>query len=39
MVFFDMSLRDLELWSEVLVGEHIDHSTFGKAFERIPEVN
>ncbi|MBC7129481.1 MAG: hypothetical protein H5T45_07160, partial [Thermoplasmatales archaeon] len=23
MVFFDMSLRDLELWSKVLVGEHI----------------
>jgi len=37
MVFFDMSLRDLELWSEALLGEHIDHSTFGKAFERIPE--
>ncbi|MEM1514235.1 MAG: hypothetical protein QXN45_05090, partial [Candidatus Thermoplasmatota archaeon] len=28
MVFFDMSLRDLELWSENLVG---------KAFEKITE--
>ncbi|MEM2387883.1 MAG: hypothetical protein QXW78_02010 [Candidatus Thermoplasmatota archaeon] len=32
-----MSLRDLELWSENLVGMHIDHSTFGKAFEKITE--
>ena len=33
---FDWSLRDDELFSELLFRKHIDHSTFGKAFARIP---
>ena len=28
--------RDMELGSELYLGEHIDHSTFGKNFQRIP---
>ena len=31
----DLSLRDDELLSDVLCGKHIDHSTFGKANNRI----
>ena len=34
--FFDWSLRDDEFFSEVLCGKHVDHSTFGKAFAKIP---
>ncbi len=33
---FDFSLRDDELLSDMLCGKHIDHSTFGKANNRIP---
>lgn len=28
--------RDMELGSELYVGKHIDHSTFGKNFQKIP---
>jgi len=31
----DLSLRDDELLSDILYGKHIDHSTFGKANNRI----
>ena len=34
--FLDLSLRDDELLSDLMFGKHIDHSTFGKAFWRIP---
>ena len=34
--FFDWSLRDDEFFSEVLCEKHVDHSTFGKAFAKIP---
>lgn len=33
---FDLSLRDIEWFSEVIAGRHVDHSTFGKAFAKIP---
>ena len=33
---FDLSLRDNEMLSDMLYGKHIDHSTFGKANNRIP---
>ncbi len=33
---FDWSLRDDELFSDLLFRKHIDHSTFGKAFAKIP---
>jgi len=32
----DLSLRDDESLSDLLFGKHIDHSTFGKSFNRIP---
>jgi len=32
----DLSLRDDEFLSDLLAGKHIDHSTFGKAFAKIP---
>lgn len=32
----DWSLRDDEFFSDILAGKHIDHSTFGKAFAKIP---
>lgn len=28
--------RDMEMGSELYVGKHIDHSTFGKVFQKIP---
>ncbi len=33
--FFDLSLRD-EFLSDLIFGKHIDHRTFGKAFQKIP---
>lgn len=33
---FDLSLRDIEWFSDVIAGVHADHSTFGKAFAKIP---
>lgn len=33
---FDLSLRDDEWFSESIVGRHIDHSTFGRSFAKIP---
>ena len=32
----DLSLRDNEFLSMAIFGEHVDHSTFGKAYGRIP---
>jgi len=34
--FLDSSLRDDEFLSDMMFEKHIDHSTFGKAFHRIP---
>ena len=34
--FLDLSLRDDEFLSDLIFGKHIDHSTFGKAFQKIP---
>ena len=32
----DWSLRDIEFYSTLLTGKHVDHSTFGKIFPLIP---
>ena len=34
--YLDLSLRDDEFLSMAIFGKHIDHSTFGKAYNRIP---
>jgi hypothetical protein len=34
--YLDWSLRDLEFYSTLLTGRHVDHSTFGKIFPLIP---
>lgn len=35
-VHFDLTLRDLEAVSDLLLGVHVDHSTFQRHFDRIP---
>ncbi|RLF55033.1 MAG: hypothetical protein DRN13_01335 [Thermoplasmata archaeon] len=34
--YLDLSLRDNEFLSIAIFGKHVDHSTFGKAYDRIP---
>ena len=34
--YLDLSLRDNEFLSIAIFGKHIDHGTFGKAYDRIP---